>query len=106
MDIYDIVLLYYINLYNHSIHKEMVRTLLSAVTQPVTEAFARGLEMGKTGYFRGRLAILTNEDGLVEIVQNLIYLALDKELTDEILHQDCGIIAGFCRAQSTVFFGK
>lgn len=77
--------------------------MLSSATQSVTEAFAHGLAMGKAGYFRDRLAILTNEDGIVEIVQNLIYLALDKELTDKILHQDCGIIAGFCSAHPQYF---
>jgi hypothetical protein len=51
-----------------------------AVNQ-TTAAFQCGLTMGKAGIFRGRLPVEPSEEGIVEIIQNLIDFALEGNLT-------------------------
>ena len=68
-----------------------------------TEAFQRGLTMGKQGIFRGRLQIEPSEEGIVEIIQNLVDFALEGYLTDEQLRQDTGIVVGFVLSHPHLF---
>ena len=68
-----------------------------------TEAFQRGLAMGKQGIFRGKLPVEPSEEGMVEIIQNLIDFALEGHLTPEQLHQDVGIVIGFIIRNPTLF---
>lgn len=73
-----------------------------AVNQ-TTAAFQRGLTMGKAGIFRGRLPVEPSEEGIVEIIQNLIDFALEGHLTEELLRQDVGIVVGFVLSHPEVF---
>lgn len=73
-----------------------------AVNQ-TTAAFQRGLTMGEAGIFRGRLPVEPSEEGIVEIIQNLIDFALEGHLTEELLRQDVGIIVGFVLNHPEVF---
>lgn len=68
-----------------------------------TAAFQRGLTMGKAGIFRGRLPVEPSEEGIVEIIQNLIDFALEGHLTEELLRQDVGIVVGFVLSHPEVF---
>jgi len=72
-------------------------------TKPATEAFARGLALGKKGIFRGRLYVEQSEEGIVEIIQNLVDFALEGHLTEEQLLQDTGIVVGFVLSHPHVF---
>lgn len=73
-----------------------------AVNQ-INAAFQRGLTMGKAGIFRGKLPVEPSEEGIVEIVQNLVDFALEGHLTEELLCQDTGIIVGFVLSHPEVF---
>jgi hypothetical protein len=55
------------------------------------------------GIFRGNLYIEQLEEGVVEIIQNLVDFALEGHLTEEQLHQDVGIVVGFVLAYPGVF---
>ena len=68
-----------------------------------TEAFQRGLTMGKQGIFRGNLAVEPTEEGIVEIIQNLVDFALEGNLTEEQLRQDTGIVVGFVLSHPDLF---
>ena len=69
----------------------------------MTEAFQRGLTWGMHGIFRGKLCIEQSEEGVVEIIQNLVDFALEGHLTEEQLRQDVGIVVGFVLAYPDVF---
>lgn len=69
----------------------------------ITQAFRRGVSWGKKGIFRGKLCVEQSEEGIVDIIQNLIDFALEGNLTEELLRQDAGIIVGFVLSYSEVF---
>ena len=69
----------------------------------MTEAFQRGLSWGMQGIFRGKLYVEQSEEGVVEIIQNLVDFALEGHLTEEQLRQDVGIVVGFVLAYPDVF---
>jgi len=73
-----------------------------AVSQ-TSAAFARGLAMGKQGIFRGRLMVEPSEEGIVEIIQNLVDFAIEGNLTEEQLRQDTGIVVGFVLSHPHLF---
>ena len=73
-----------------------------AVNQ-TTAAFQRGLTMGKQGIFRGKLPVEPSEEGIVEIIQNLVDFALEGNLTVEQLRQDTGIVVGFVLSHPHLF---
>lgn len=50
------------------------------------------------GIFRGKLYVERSEEGVVEVIQNLIDFALEGHLTEEQLRQDAGIVVGFVLA--------
>ena len=52
-----------------------------------TEAFQRGLSWGRAGFFRGKLPVAPSEEGIVEIIKNLVDFALEGNLTEEQLRQ-------------------
>ena len=62
--------------------------------QVTTQAFRRGMSWGRKGIFRGNLCVEPSEEGIVEIIQNLIDFALEGHLTEELLRQDVGIVVG------------
>ena len=68
-----------------------------------TEAFRRGILWGKRGIFRGKLTIDPTEEGIVEIIRNLIEFAIEGHLTEDQLRQDVGIIVGFLSQNPSVF---
>jgi hypothetical protein len=59
--------------------------------------------MGKKGIFRGDLYVEPSEDGIVEIIQNLIDFAIEGHLTEEQLRQDTGIVVGFVLTHPRTF---
>ena len=71
---------------------------MQQAVKPTTEAFKRGLTMGKQGIFRGSLPVEQSEEGIVAIIQNLVDFALEGHLTEEQLRQDTGIVVGFVLA--------
>ena len=52
--------------------------------------------LGKSGngIFSGKLCVEQSEEGIVEIIQNLIDFALEGYITEEVLRQDVGIVVG------------
>ena len=72
-------------------------------TRPTTEAFQRGMSWGKQGIFRGNLHVEPSEEGVVEIIQNLVEFAQEGHLTNEQLRQDVGIVVGFVVTHPHVF---
>ncbi len=76
---------------------------MNARAQPTTTAFQRGMSWGKKGIFRGNLCVEHSEEGIVEIIQNLIDFALEGHLTEEQLRQDVGIVVGFIGANPALF---
>lgn len=68
-----------------------------------TEAFQCGISWGKQGIFRGDLHIVQSEEGIVEIIQNLVDFAIEGHLTEEQLRQDTGIVVGFVLSHPHVF---
>ena len=68
-----------------------------------TQAFKRGMFWGRKGIFRGNLYVEPSEEGIVEIIQNLIDFALEGYLTEEQLRQDVGIVVGFVLGHPEVF---
>ena len=72
-------------------------------TQVTTQAFRRGMSWGRKGIFRGNLCVVQSEEGIVEIIQNLIDFALEGNLTEELLRQDAGIVVGFVLNHPEVF---
>ena len=73
-----------------------------AVNQ-TTAAFQRGLLWGKAGIFRGNLHVEQSEEGIVEIIQNLVDFAIEGHLTEDQLRQDTGIVVGFVLSHPHVF---
>jgi hypothetical protein len=71
--------------------------------QPTTEAFQRGLSLGKKGVFRGSLCVDPSEEGIVEIIRNLVEFAIEGHVTEEQLYQDAGIVVGFVLTHPRVF---
>jgi hypothetical protein len=53
------------------------------------------------GIFRGNLCVDHSEEGIVEIIQNLIDFALEGNLTEELLCQDVGIVVGYALQEIT-----
>ena len=72
-------------------------------TQVTTQAFKRGMSWGRQGIFRGNLCVEQSEEGIVEIIQNLIDFALEGNLTEELLRQDVGIVVGFVLNHPEIF---
>jgi hypothetical protein len=72
-------------------------------TQVTTQAFRRGMSWGRQGIFRGNLCVEQSEEGIVEIIQNLIDFALEGHLTEELLRQDTSIVVGFVLDHPEVF---
>jgi len=71
--------------------------------QVTTQSFTRGIFWGRKGIFHDDLSIEHSEEGTVEIIQNLIDFALEGNLTEELLHQDVGIVVGFVFSHPEVF---
>jgi hypothetical protein len=71
--------------------------------QVITQAFRRGMSWGREGIFRGKLCVEQSEEGIVEIIQNLIDFALEGNLTKELPRQDVGNVVGFVLDQPEVF---
>ena len=61
------------------------------------------MSWGRQGIFRGNLCVEQSEEGIVEIIQNLIDFALEGNLTEELLRQDAGIVVGFVLNHPEVF---
>jgi hypothetical protein len=61
------------------------------------------MSWGRQGIFRGNLCVEQSEEGIVEIIQNLIDFALECHLTEELLRQDAGIVVGFVLSHPEVF---
>jgi len=76
---------------------------MNARAQTTPPAFQRGMSWGKKGIFRGNLCVEHSEEGIVEIIQNLIDFALEGHLTEEQLRQDVGIVVGFISANPALF---
>ncbi len=76
---------------------------MSTTTHTTTPAFQRGISWGKRGIFRGNLSVEPSEEGLIEIIQNLIDFALVGHLTEEQLRQDVGIVVGVVSSNPHVF---
>jgi hypothetical protein len=72
-------------------------------TQVTTQPFKRGMSRGIKWIFRGNLCVEQSEEGIVEIIQNLIDFALEGNLTEELLRQDVGIVVGFVLSHPEVF---
>lgn len=72
-------------------------------TQVITQAFRRGMDWGQKGIFRGNLCVAQSEEGMVEIIHNLIDFALEGHLTEELLRQDVGIVVGLVLNHPEVF---
>jgi hypothetical protein len=72
-------------------------------TQATTQAFWRGMSWGRQGIFRRNLCVEQSEEGIVEIIQNLIDFALEGNLAEELLRQDAGIVVGFVLDHPEVF---
>jgi hypothetical protein len=66
-------------------------------------AFQHRLTMGEAGIFRGKLPVEPSEEGIVDIIQNLIDFALEGNLTEELLRQDAGIVVGCVLGHPEVF---
>ncbi len=82
----------------------------TTVTHNVTHSFERGMSLGKRRVFRagltigeGELYFLPGEEGVIEVIQNLIYTALEGRLTEEQLHQDAGIVVGYAATHPNAF---
>lgn len=73
------------------------------VKQVTTQSFERGMSWGRNGIFRGNLCVEQSEEGIIEIIQNLIEFALEGHLTEEQLRQDAGIVVGFVFGHPEVF---
>ncbi|HJT58856.1 MAG TPA: hypothetical protein VJ761_20270 [Ktedonobacteraceae bacterium] len=71
--------------------------------QVTTQGFRRGMSWGRKGIFRGNLCVEPSEEGIVEIIQNLIDFALEGCLTEEQVRQDVGIVVGFVLSHPEVF---
>ncbi len=71
--------------------------------QVTTQHFKRGISWGRKGTFRGDLCVEQSEEGIIEIIQNLIDFALEDNLTEELLHQDVGIVVGFVLSHPDFF---
>ena len=71
--------------------------------QVMTQAFKRSMSWGENGIFRGDLCVEQSEEGIVEVIQNLIDIALEGNLTEELLRQDAGIVVGFVLNHPEIF---
>ena len=72
-------------------------------TQVTAQAFRCGMSWERKGIFRGNLCVEQSEEGIVEIIQNLIDFALEDNLTEELLRQDANIVVGFALDHPEVF---
>lgn len=70
--------------------------------QVITQAFRRDMDWGQKGIFRGNLCVTQSEEGIVEIIQNLIDFALEGYLIEELLRQDIDVV-GFVLNHPEVF---
>ncbi len=75
-----------------------------------TATFEKGMSLGKRRVFRSGLSVPTGElcfspgeEGVIEVIQNLIYIALVGDLTEEQLHQDVGIVVGYAMTHPNAF---
>jgi len=66
-------------------------------------SFQAGYVLGKKGIFRGNLCVEQSEEGIVEIIQNLIDFALEGNLTEDLLRQDVDIVVGFVLSHPEFF---
>jgi hypothetical protein len=73
-------------------------------SQVITQAFRQGMSWGRVGIFRGKLCVEQSEEGIVEIIQNLIDFALEGYITEELLRQDVGIVVGCVLDHPEVFY--
>lgn len=76
---------------------------MTTTPRTTTQAFRRGMSWGGKGIFRGNLCVEQSEEGIVEIIKNLIDFALEGHLTEELLRQDAGIVVGFVLSHPEVF---
>jgi hypothetical protein len=76
---------------------------MTTTPRTTTQAFRRGMSWGRNGIFRGNLCVEQSEEGIVEIIQNLIDFALEGNLTEELLRQDVGIVVGFVLSHPELF---
>jgi hypothetical protein len=76
---------------------------MTTTPRTTTQAFRRGISWGRKGIFRGNLRIEQSEEGIVEIIQNLIDFALEGNLTKELIRQDVGIVVGFVLSHPDLF---
>lgn len=72
-------------------------------SRQMTESFHRGISWGKQGIFRGSLCVDPSEEGVVEIIRNLIEFAIEGHLTEDQLRQDTGIVVGFVLTHPGIF---
>ncbi len=76
---------------------------MTTTPRTTTQAFRRGMSWGRMGIFRGNLCVEQSEEGIVEIIQNLIDFALEGNLAEELLRQDVGIVVGFVLSHPELF---
>jgi len=76
---------------------------MTTTPRATTQAFRRGMYWGRKAIFRGNLWVEQSEEGIAEIIQNLIDFALEGNLTEELLRQDVGIVVGFVIGHPEVF---
>jgi hypothetical protein len=76
---------------------------MTTTPRTTTQAFRRGMSWGRKGIFRGNLCVEQPEEGIVEIIQNLIDFALEGNLTEEQLRQDAGIVVGSVLSHPELF---
>lgn len=69
----------------------------------IAQAFRRGMSWGRKGIFRGNVCVEQSEEGIVEVIRNLIDFALEGNLTEDLLLQDAGIVVGFVLNHPEVF---
>jgi len=65
-------------------------------TQVTTQAFRRAMSWGRQGIFRGNLCVEQSEEGIVEIIQNLIDFALEGHLTEDCFVRMSVLLLGLC----------
>ena len=82
----------------------------TTATRTTTAAFALGMNEGKQRVFcsgltipGGEFCFLPSEAGVIEVIENLIYSALEGSLTEEQLHQDVGRVIGYAITHPQAF---
>jgi len=61
------------------------------------------MSWGRKGIFCSNLCVEQSEEGIIEVIQNLIDFALEGNFTEELLRQDVGIVLGFVLSHPEVF---